>query len=707
MKKYGRIIALVMSSIFIFSSCKKPDVINSKTDPSDTTEMEETGVDVVDETTPVEDSFIRISKTDAGDLVIEITDEVVAAFEEKVEKLAATSDYMFSYESKDQIFDIAFYSSEAMAGDYAGEEDFASAIAKLRVYPYGAEFLDYKRVFADSVENAYYGEEWDYFVDMYGTGFRTEGETLTLIFKGSCNLLDGTRAYMCDRHKDDDTWEMAKAPVSVGSTSGESVAAAGQEDADVSVLFLDDNTVYVILRDDELSEDTEDFYYRVNFGDERNLDGASPFGSFFLESRFNDSGTYPISMLSENRLISETAEERSFEMIPLNYYMEDNGDPDYPKRAAADELFGNAEVYNGYLTMSFSYEDLRDTLTQYSYVSVVKGWPEGELMSWYNFGDVAKLEDYDPYSEVTIEPIKEEYVRPYDAGIFEPETPYYFVLSTEIYGPVANGMAWTQIKGGEGYYPAPPFVGAWGFHPEIDTERYGHAISTLLESYDEFGNLVQSVIRFEYDTVEDLQWSYIDWHKIYYPFNEYGVDEPSMEYVNPEYYEISREETLEKVAADAVCLGVYENYIYYDMMGIYWLLDRYGSCFERHNVSHVIEDYRSDGSSESFFEAGLNPFEYTAVIPDGNVADSWPYENSTEIRVDLIRNDSIYYAPNNGAESQAASFVHDTTCKLDSIGGYMGFVYGEAPAGYMKGYSYVKDLRRVLNFVDQYSIIRR
>ena len=172
-----------------------------------------------------------------------------------------------------------------------------------------------------------------------------------------------------------------------------------------------------------------------------------------------------------------------------------------------------------------------------------------------------------------------------------------------------------------------------------------------------------------------------------------------MEYVNPEYYEISREETLEVVAADAVCLGVYDNYIYYDLMGIYCGLGRYESCFDRHNVSHEIEGYWTDGSSETFYEAGLYPFEYTAVIPDGNVDNSWPYRDSEEIREDLIRSGSLYYVPDVGEESRAAAFVHDTTCKIDAIGGFSGFVYGEAPVGYMQGYSTVANIRRLFDVV--------
>ena len=644
-----------------------------------------------------ESNFLSISKSDTGDLVITIIDDEITSLEEKAEKLASSSDNMYTWEKKDAVFDISFYGSEKIAEvQYADIADFQSSIAELVVYPYGSEFSD----FVTTEDSSSHGNSWEYRVDRYETGFRIENDTLTITFRGAGDLLNDTKAYTCNRHHDDDSWELASASIFIESISGEQVAGADPSDAGLNVRFIDDNTVYITLYDDALSEETEEYYYRVNFTDEKDSAEENPFGRYFLETRFNDPKTYPVSMLSENRLISETAQERTFEMVQLDYYVEDNGSPEYPRRAAAGNWYGDAEVYDGYLNMSFSYKDLRDELAQYDYVCVVKGGnQESEVLAWYSFDEVADLEDYDPYQSETIEPLREEYVRPFDDGIFEPETPYYSVLSSEIYGPVANGMAWTPIKDGMGYYPAPPFVGAWGFRPEIDTERYGHAISTLLESYDEFGNLVQSVVRFEYDTVEDLQWSYIPWNKIYYPYYEYGVDEPNMEYVNPEYYEISREETLEKVAADAVCLGVYENYIYYDLIGIHYGLERYGSCFDRFNVTHVIEDYWSDGSSESFFEAGLHPFEYTAVIPEGNVDDSWPYENSTEIRVDLIRNDSIYYVPNDGAESQAASFVHDTTCKLDSIGGYMGFVYGEAPAGYMKGYSHVRELRRVLNFI--------
>ena len=650
--------------------------------------------------------FLSVCNTDNGDLIITITDDAVA---ERINPDDHIDDWYNYYE--DQVYDIIFYANEQMGIDSTYCEDCGrSSIARLCVYGCGASIGDYVY---DRLDGA-----WEYQADWKNKCFSVDGETLTLFFSGAGNVLNDSKAYVCQYQDQNGDWmTVSQTTMSVEVGSDAVVTLASSSNDYLNIGFIDDDTVYVTVYDDELTADSDVADYQVLFC-EKEFDihydtngNLVTFGIYELTSRYNDGNTYLISTIRENRWIEETDTGDSYYVeVMLDY---DRGNSEYDLEHSDREnitsadpsgWYGDAEIYDGFITMKFKHEDIKSSLAQFEYVCVVKGLGESkELIGQFRFDDVASLEDYDPYPAESIEPLHEEYVRPYDAGIFEPETPYYSVLSSEIYGPVANGMVWQQIKTGSMIYTEPPFPYAWGFHPEIDTERNGHAISTMLESYDEFGELVQSVLRIEYDSVEDLQWSYIPWNCIYYPYNEYGVDEPSMEYVNPEWYETMRELTIKENSMDAVCLGIYENYVYYDLMGIYWSLDRYGCCFDRHLKTAEFENYYSDGSSMTYTESVPAPFISAVELRgnvDQNMEDGTFWNNSSEIRTDLNLNGSIHYVPDT-IDGQGAAFVHDTTCKIDDIGGYMGLVYGDTPTGLMRGYSYVGNIRRIYDMAPE------
>ena len=654
-----------------------------------------------DDNSVSEPEFLSVCKTDNGDLIITITDDSVS---DRINPDNHVDDYFNYYE--DMVYEVIFYANEQIGIDstYCSDE-WQSTIVRLCVYGCGSFIEAYESDESGSRST----DEWEYKADWKNKCFSVDGKTLTLLFSGAGNVLDDSKAYVCRYQDQNGDWMTAsQSTMSVGVGGDVVVASASGSNDYLNIGFIDDDTVYVTVFDDELTADSDVADYQLLFSEKESDTYYDPsgnlitYGEYELVSRFNDGGTYVICTFEH-------------EWNPLDYYrksseydLEHSDRETYTSVDPAD-WYGDAEIYDGHINMKFAYEDIKSILLNYGYVSVVRGWGENvELLGQFSVGDVMKLENYNPYLAEDIEPLRGEYVRPYDSGIFEPITPYYSVLSSDTYGPVANGMTWRQIRSTDGtpFYPQPPFQYAWGFMPEIDTERNGHAISTILESYDEFGNLVQSVLRIEYDSVEDLQWSHIHWNRIYYPYDEYGVDEPSMEYVNPDYYESERKLNIEEYALDAACLGVYENYIYYDLMGQYWNLERYLSCFDRWMKEEELENYYSDGSSLITQEVNPLPF-HSAVEIRGNIDrnvinNSW-YNDSAEIRMDLHRSGSINYVPD-VIDGQGTAFVHDTTSRLDGSGGYTGEITGDTPTGSMNGYSHVGDIRRVFDIAALYPV---
>ena len=63
----------------------------------------------------------------------------------------------------------------------------------------------------------------------------------------------------------------------------------------------------------------------------------------------------------------------------------------------------------------------------------------------------------------------------------------------------------------------------------------------------------------------------------------------------------------------------------------------------------------------------------------------------------------INYVPD-VIDGQGTAFVHDTTSRLDGIGGYMGEITGDTPTGSMNGYSHVGDIRRVFDIAALYPV---
>lgn len=597
-------------------------------------------------------SFISISKTDIGDLIIQITDDSIPSFQERIEALDSAADNIFTYElNKDGVFDITFYGSEGILDDYPGYDDWNSAIAILRVYPYGAEFLDYKRVFTESSETSSYGEEWTYNVNMYGPEFQIDGETLTLTFGGAGDLLNGTKAYVCRRHMEDDSWETAEACISVGDVSGVLLAELNDHNDFAEICFGDEDTVLISI----FGTDREIFeHYVICFGN-----GVEDFEHRYSAPLSFSMGYYHIDQFGTQ--------------LPECYCMEGTEVINDPNRTDDYLLEGDAAVFDDHISIRYNYEGIKDIVSNYEYIGVylVSG-SEEELVGYRQMNQFIHDEKFLSNDIENIEPIRDEYVCKYDGDVFVPATKYYYILSSVCDLPISQTMEWRQIKTtyGTPMYPEPPFPYAWGCLPVLDLDNTCQCKATMLESFDEFGHLVQSVIRYEYDSTDAKNWSWIDARHIYYPYSYVGVDEPDMQYVVPEYYDECREEALQIHTAEGMkILKNEENTVYYDLMDLYVPYGMGTDIFEREFKILEIDDYYVSGETLTAVTHWLS--NYLSAISAGDIVDLWVLNDSENV----IRNfhESGVY-PTQTIET-GLSYL-EMVGKIHTEGGYADFIGG-------------------------------
>ncbi len=621
-----------------------------------------------DEVSPITTPFLQINKSSDGALVIELTDDTIA---EAIKPYHHDSEYRYN---EDALYEIVLYSNALIGTDLSAvQSEWQTAFALLRVYSCGSSLQSYE-VGADYARIT---EEWEYTADWTRGSFSTEGNTLILSFPGAKNVLDSVESYLCSKKDLSGDYYTLNACVTVKSSE-----IAPVNNNMIRVRFISNDKVYVTIYDDKLTENSTDVKYLIWFYNDKNDK------EYCLSPQYNDAGDFMICHFMKN-------------WEPFDYYVADNGYDKFPKDGDHPSWNGEAEVYDGHINMVFSYKDIKSLLSGFKYLDISKDTAshDEELLHTYSFNEVADLEDYKVEFEDEIEPVKAEFVRPYDAGIFEPITPYYFIVSFDYEFECSNTLYPSRIKSTNGtpFFPSPPFAEAWGFTPAPELERKSHAMVTFLESFDEFGTLVQSLERIEYETESDLMFSSIDPRRLTYPYMECGIDEPDINLVSEEYFDERHRELMEWSYPDIKYLGRFDNYRYYDLKDIYHSLSRYISCFGRGFITteyaplHEYDDNPGMQYSVSAFSSAIEgggEFNFFAqeILDDGQYAFPVFYETGT--------------FPENYDHTHLFT-IYDNFGEID--GDTKAARTFEARGNRtITGYSTVGKLRRVLEFIENY-----
>ncbi|MCR5800976.1 MAG: hypothetical protein K6G57_01415 [Lachnospiraceae bacterium] len=166
--------------------------------------------------------------------------------------------------------------------------------------------------------------------------------------------------------------------------------------------------------------------------------------------------------------------------------------------------------------------------------------------------------------------IPSEYTDPSDKGIFEPATPYFHVICEEFKLDLCN-RKYTKWDRGPSGFPE------WGYSAMYDDFYRSSAKLVWLESYNDEGNIVQSVVKVVYETADDaLAVFMVPATDIFFPGVYEDEDKPGEGTVPESWMDECRENWIEKnkdLWGDLKCIGRYGNVIYYDALSDYDLFD--------------------------------------------------------------------------------------------------------------------------------------
>lgn len=164
---------------------------------------------------------------------------------------------------------------------------------------------------------------------------------------------------------------------------------------------------------------------------------------------------------------------------------------------------------------------------------------------------------------------------PQDEDFFVPKTQYYHVI--ERYYPVTYvaEMGWAICSN-----PMSEFYMCNAYTPV--GVRATSARVTWLESVDEFGEVIQSVVKFSYDGKDDIFTAFANGYATFYPA-QYGKDEISFDNLPEDFFHNIIMEHFENIDLGDCVKSYNENVIYLDLLP-YYETHNYGTRLTGDNI---------------------------------------------------------------------------------------------------------------------------